>query len=338
MPPSAPQTVEILHPENVGAARRTAQGAAESLGFAAQAGEEIALVVMELATNLLKHAGGGRLVLTPLTVNGRIGLQIESLDRGPGIADIDQALADGYSTSSSLGNGLGAINRLMDELELESSRRGGTHIVCRKWVRTSAISHRSCPLSFGAASRPHPKEEINGDAFVIKLWDGMALAGIIDGVGHGEFARRAAYAARHYIETHFDLPLSDLFRGVGRACRATRGVVMSLARFDWEGQRVALAAVGNVEVRAFNCSPPLRLAVRRGIIGVQTPNPLVTEHPWLPGQILVLHSDGLSTRWQWTDFPELAGESATVIAQRLLRALAKENDDATVMVVRDRER
>ena len=78
-----------------------------------------------------------------------------------------------------------------------------------------------------------------------------ALVGVIDGLGHGQFAHRAAQTARQYVENHFDLPLDQIFRGVGRACRATRGVVMALARFDWGQGRLAFASVGNIAVRVF---------------------------------------------------------------------------------------
>ena len=334
MPPLEPELIEVRHASGVGAARRAARAAAQAAGFAAQACEEIALAATELATNLLKHARGGRLIITRLDEGGRTGLQVESRDTGPGIPDIEQALADGFSTAGSRGDGLGAVNRLMDQLNIQSHRGVGTHIVCRKWVRRHAASLRPCPLAFGAASRPHPKCNVNGDAFVIKQWSENALVGIFDGLGHGQFAYRAAQAARAYVETHFDQPLEEIFRGVGRACRATRGVVMALARFDWDQQNVVFASMGNIEARVFSPHGPLRVGVRRGIIGVHPPNPEITEHPWASDGILVLHSDGVTAHWSWEDFPALAAQPASAIAPALLRALAKDHDDATVLVAR----
>ena len=332
LPP--PQTVEILHPSNVGAARRAAKALAESIGFDPAACEEIALAMTELATNLIKHAQGGKLTLTPLADGGRVGLEIESRDSGPGIADVEQALADRFSTAGTRGTGLGAVNRLMDELDITSGRGRGTRIVCRKWVRQHTGSIRPCPLAFGVATRPRQPGEDNGDAFVVKQWAESALVGVIDGLGHGQFAHRAAQAARQYVESHFDLPLDQIFRGVGRACRATRGVVMALARFDWGQGRLAFASVGNIEVRVFPSSEQFPFSIRRGVIGLNAPNAVVTEHPWPPDHVLVLHSDGLRTHWSWKDFPGLADQPAPALAQEFLRLLAKEEDDATVIVVR----
>jgi hypothetical protein len=133
------------------------------------------------------------------------------------------------------------------------------------------------------------------------------------------------------VESHFDLPLDQIFRGAGRACRATRGVVMALARFDWGQGRLAFASVGNIEARVFPSSEPFPFSIRRGVIGLNAPNAVVTEHPWPPGHVLVLHSDGLRTHWSWKDFPGLADQPAPALAQEFLRLLAKEEDDATVV-------
>jgi len=330
-----PQTLEILHPSNVGTARRAAKALAESIGFDPAACEETALVMTELATNLIKHARGGELTLTPLDDSGRAGLEIGSRDTGPGIADVEQALADRFSTAGTRGSGLGAVNRLMDELDIKSERGRGTRIVCRKWVRQPTASIRPCPLSFGVATRPRHTGADNGDAFVVKQWAESALVGVIDGLGHGQFAHCAAQAARQFVEGHCDRPLDQIFRGTARACRATRGVVMALARFDWGLGRLAFASVGNIEVRVFPHSEPFRFAMRRGVVGLSAPDALVTEHPWPPDHVLVLHTDGLRTHWGWKDFPGVADQPATAIAQELLRLLAKEEDDATVIVVRN---
>ncbi len=195
-------------------------------------------------------------------------------------------------------------------------------------------SFRPCPLAFGVATRPRQPGAVNGDAFVVKQWAESALVGVIDGLGHGQFAHRAAQAARQYVESHFDLPLDQIFRGAARACRATRGVVMALARFDWGRARLAFASVGNIEVRVFPSSEPFHFSIRRGIVGLNAPNAVVTEHPWPPGHLLVLHSDGLRTHWGWKDFPGLASQPAAALAQEFLRRLATKEDDATVIVVR----
>ena len=331
---AATQTVEVRHETALDEARRAARTMAERSGFDSAACEDVALVASELASNLARHAGGGKLVLTVLADGQRRGLQVESLDKGPGIANVEEAMADGFSTAGSLGFGLGVANRLMDELDVQSHREQGTHIVCRKWVRNPVASTRPCPLTAGAASRPHLSFSDNGDAFVIHHWDESLLVGVIDGLGHGQYAHRASRTAWQYVETHFDSPMEDIFRGVGRACRATRGVVMALARFNWGRGRVTFASVGNIEARSRCGAAPSHYAVRRGIIGVSAPRPLVEEYPWDPEDVMVLHYDGLPSHWKWADIAGLADKPAGAIAQDLLRDLGKADDDATVVVVR----
>ena len=96
------QVIPVALASDVHTARRTSKAMASAIGFDATASEEIALAVSELASNLVKHARGGTLTLTPVTDTGREGMQVESRDCGPGIADVEQALTDGFSTAGSL--------------------------------------------------------------------------------------------------------------------------------------------------------------------------------------------------------------------------------------------
>jgi anti-sigma regulatory factor (Ser/Thr protein kinase)/serine/threonine protein phosphatase PrpC len=332
----ASQSMEVSQADDVGTARQATRAIAHALGFGAREREEVAIVVSELASNLLKHAGRGTLTLIPLCKSDRTGIQIECVDNGPGIGDIEQAITDGFSTAGSLGYGLGAVNRLMDDFEIASRGQGGkgTRIVCQRWRSVKNPTVKPCPLDLGAATRPHPAMVQNGDTFILERWGESILVGVIDGVGHGQFAFQAAREARLFVETHFDRPLDALFCGVGRACRGTQGVVMALARFDWGHEKLTFASVGNVESRVFACPQKTNFIVRRGLIGLNAPNPVVTEHRWQPSQVLVMHSDGVSAHWEWGDYPELQDASAASAAQLLLHRLARDNDDATVVVVK----
>ena len=344
-----PEIVEVAHMGDVSRARTAARDLARAIGFNQTASEEIGIAASELGTNLVRHAKGGRLELTVLDEDGRRGLQMESYDAGPGFAEVERALTDGFSTAGSLGYGLGAVHRLMHSCEVTSEAGPGAHIVAKRWLHP-ADEGAPFPLDIGVAGRVHPGSKVSGDAFVAQRRADMALAGVIDGLGHGPYAHRAAMAARHFVETHYDQPLDELFRGVARACRGTRGVVMALARFDarpappplgsssvgepgWH-IRLSFAGIGNIEARALLPTEPLRLDVRRGVLGATAPAPRAASHDWDPRGLLVLHSDGLAASWQWEDFAGLAEQSAGRIAHRMLEVLAKDTDDATVMVIR----
>lgn len=329
----------VIGVESSGQARSAALAAktlAKSIGFSPAASEEIALAASELASNLIKHAGGGDLELSPLESSGNTGIQIVSEDKGPGIVDIERALTDGFSTVGSLGVGLGAVNRLMDTLQFSPGPLGGLRVVCQRWVRMAEPNTPGRRLTFGAATRAYHLLRENGDTFVIRQWGDHALAGIIDGLGHGEFAQRASQAARQYLENHFDQPLESLFQGAGRACRATRGVVMALVRFDLDRSKVTVASVGNIEVRVLGNAQPSRLIVRRGIVGhPSAPKPVSTEHAWGPESFLIMHSDGVHTRWTSEQFLDLAHDAPDALARRLLHSYGRIDDDATVLVARN---
>jgi len=334
----ADNVIVVSRPGDETLAKRQAKAVAAMLGFDAGACEELALVASELASNLLTHAGRGTLTLAPLEVDGRTGLHMEAKDQGPGIPDVEWAMTDGCSTVGSLGGGLGVVNRLMDHLDITSQRGQGTALRCERWVRPPVCGTIPSPLALGAATRVYPGMEWNGDAFVLKQWDGHALVAVVDGLGHGQFAHRAAQAARRYVETHYDQPLPEVFRGVGRACRATRGVVMAIARFAFGPPpapiRLSFASVGNIDARVYGRPEPMHFVVRRGVLGGHAPNPVVLEQPWEPTAVLVLYSDGVSTRWHWNDLAPLLSQPASALAQGLLRAQAKGDDDATVVVVK----
>ncbi len=349
------KVIRIHHGIDVAAAQHAAKEVARSVGFNDQESEEIALVVGELASNQVKHANGGTVTIK-LIQEDSPGVQIEAMDDGPGIENIDQALSDGFSTAGSLGLGLGSINRLMDQVDVQSQPGQGTRITCKRSLRILRQGISPLPLDIGVATRPLLGMSVNGDGFVVKHWQDHALIGVIDGLGHGQFAHLAAEMARQYVETHADQSLDALFRGTARACLATRGVVMALARFEFlenytssgdladsndvlltpaPKPRFFYASIGNIEVRLLGSSEPVFFNLRRGVVGSNTPNVVVTEHSWKKDNILIIHSDGLTTRWHPKNFPNLPLSPASELAQELLNSLSKQDDDATVIVIKN---
>ena len=109
---------------------------------------------------------------------------------------------------------------------------------------------------------------------------------------------------------------------------------MALARFDWAAAHLTFASVGNIEARVVGDPAPSHFIVRRGVIGLNAPKPVVTEHDWSMSNLMIMHSDGLKTSWRWDDFPDSVDRPANAIAETLLRALSRDDDDVTVMVIR----
>lgn len=329
-------TFSISSSKDITILQTKSKSLAKKIGFDENGIEEIALAISELASNLIKHANGGEIKLISLINDAKKGIQIESLDEGPGIADVDLAMTDGFSTKGSLGYGLGTINRMMNEIKIISRQIQckGTHIVCTRWIDKKTLKKKNV-LDVGGASRAHPKMVKNGDAFIIKRWKNKVLVGIIDGLGHGEHAYQASNTALQYVEKYFDQPLLQIILGVEKDCRNTRGVVMALVLFNWEESKLTFASVGNIITRVIGGPKSFGLVVRRGILGRNAQKPIIIERPWEKNYILVMHSDGVSTHWHWDDFSHLINNSARLIAFSILEKLANANDDATVVVVKE---
>ena len=110
-------------------------GMAREMGLADVDRVRIETVISEMAHNLFLHAGGGTITIEPVAANHRQGLRIQAKDTGPGMADVSQALLDGFSTQDSLGIGLGVTKRMMDDVAIRSHPGWGTIVTVTKWVR-----------------------------------------------------------------------------------------------------------------------------------------------------------------------------------------------------------
>src|SRR4051812_41033185 len=132
MPPE--ESIAIAGDADIVTARSRAKDLAESIGFSRTDQTVIAAAVSEIARNVVVHAGTGEIVLRMQQDGRRHGLRIVATDEGPGIADLERALSDGYSTAGSLGVGLPGARRLMDSLEIDSEVGRGTTVTMLKWI------------------------------------------------------------------------------------------------------------------------------------------------------------------------------------------------------------
>jgi anti-sigma regulatory factor (Ser/Thr protein kinase) len=333
MPTITSAQISIGQSFDFGMAQQTAREIMQKLGFAVQPAEDVVLMVTELASNLVRRARRGSLALRLLDTGERVGIEVETEDHGPGRIDPAQAFQAVNPNGGGLETGLETAKRLMDETEISSTAGLGTRILCRRWLHPKANPAIVHPWQIGVATRPFDQSPANGDAFVIHEGNGHLLAGVIDGLGHGELAQQAALAAQSYVQSHYELQLDELFSGVGHACKGTRGVVMALARFE-SPTTITYASLGNVEMRAWSGSERFDFGVQRGFLGAQESHVQVRRHRWEPNWMLVVHSDGLRAQWQWSDFPKLEHAPPQAVANQLLKVLAKEQDDATVITAK----
>ncbi|KPL85421.1 anti-sigma regulatory factor [Herpetosiphon geysericola] len=129
-----PQTQTIAREVDVYIAVSRGRELSRALGFDDVDRTRIEIAILELTRNILAHAERGSLTVREIEANEQRGIEIEASDNGPGIADTDLALRDGYSTKQTLGTGLPGVKRLMDEFEIESQVGVGTVVRARRWL------------------------------------------------------------------------------------------------------------------------------------------------------------------------------------------------------------
>ncbi len=345
-------SLEIKDEAQVGAARRAVRRFAAPLGFSEDELAELDIVVQEIGTNAARYAttGGCLHWTTPLV--DVPGLELFYCDKGPGIYDLDRVVRDGVSTGGSLGGGMGAISRLLDEFEAYSTVRGatqrlvkrrtthGTALFGRKWVAAARARNSSweddtaLSRNTGAWSRPRPGEDVNGDAYCLLHHEDSMLLAVVDGLGHGRGAHEASEVALDSLGQWRGEPLDEILHAAHDALRATRGAVMAAIVLDKKREAFYYAGVGNVETRVFGSAEPVRPIPNNGTLGARMSNVRVWPHRWTQGTTIIMASDGLSATWDIGAYPGLLTKSPQLIAGVLLRDFKRDSDDATVLVVR----
>lgn len=131
------QELSIADEDGIVSARQSARKLAADLGFGVVDQSRIATAVSELARNVIRYATGcrGEVLIRDISADNRVGLEVQVSDTGPGIANIEQVLKDGYTSGSGLGMGLPGTKRLMDEMTIESTFGSGTIVTIRKYRR-----------------------------------------------------------------------------------------------------------------------------------------------------------------------------------------------------------
>jgi anti-sigma regulatory factor (Ser/Thr protein kinase) len=328
-------SIPVTEPSQVGEARRAAARLAEELGFDEASAGRAALVVTELGTNLARHAQGGRLLIGCRHAGTTPALEVLSTDQGPGMADVDRCLRDGFSSGSTPGTGLGAVRRLADEFSVFSSAGHGTVVLARLRVPAPHGTPPPPTAAFEVAGLciAAPGETVSGDGWGFRIDAHQASLMVADGLGHGPVAAEASDAALSTFASATGRP-SQVLERAHQQMRHTRGAAIALASLDAAANRIAFAGVGNIVGRLVSGVEDRTLLSQHGTVGLQIRRLADVEYEWPAHSLLVLHSDGITSRWTFTDTGGLLQCDPAVIAAWLIREHFRGRDDATVVVVR----
>lgn len=331
--------IVIDEASQIGGARRAAVSLAHNHGLGEDAIGRLAIIVTEAATNIVRHATRGVIVLRGLATATKPMIEMLALDKGPGISDIARALGDGFSTSGTAGQGLGAIQRLASLFQIYSPRTrvSGTAILARVGdAGPRSTRERQAPSlddRLGVVCVPMRGEVECGDAWCAVVDRNRIAAMVVDGLGHGPDAAHAAAIATTTFGTLTADPPATMLRAIDGGMRGTRGAALSAAVIDETANAVAFCGVGNVDGRVLTDDRTEHLIPQNGIVGNALPTLRPTAATWSAGSRMVMHSDGVSARWQLGAYPGLMNAHPAIMAGVIYRDFGRARDDATILVL-----
>ncbi|WP_027171747.1 ATP-binding SpoIIE family protein phosphatase [Methylobacterium sp. 10] len=329
------ERVTVTETSQVAEARRRAVAVAQTNGFDETAAGRVAIVVTELATNIVKYGVPGEILVGTYDDSTGAGLEILALDKGPGFTDLGSAMRDGHSTGGSAGEGLGAVRRLSDAFDIATRPGSGTAVIARLSGshRAAATALTDLP-AYGAVTVPLRGEIANGDACGIRKRADGWTAIVADGLGHGPEAAKASEEAMRVFVRHWDAAPGAILTAVHAGLRHTRGGAVSVARYDRDVGILTFAGVGNVGGAVVAATVTKRTVSLAGTAGHAARRIQEFVYPMRPDDLFVLCSDGIATGWTLDAYPGIAAAHPSLVAGLIYRDFARARDDATVLVVR----
>jgi anti-sigma regulatory factor (Ser/Thr protein kinase) len=322
--------------------RRAALLLAQRLGYGEVRAGQVGIVVSELATNLAKHAKGGEILLRSLGDERMpcepVGIEVLAIDSGPGMRDEALSRRDGYSTTGTLGHGLGAIERQAHLFDIYTQPTG-TVAVARIWRDEMPDAVRQPRYEVGAVRVSKIGEDISGDDWTWSARDDRLALVVADGLGHGLAAYDASHAAVGIFRRHTEESPQEIVTRIHAGLRASRGAAVAAAAIDIERGVLRYCGLGNIgSVILLATGGRQSLVSQNGTAGHTATRIQEFNYPMPRESVLVMHSDGLGTRWDLSGHPGLRTCHPSVIAGVLYRDASRRRDDVTVVVVKERRR
>jgi len=294
---------------------------------------QIGIIVTEAAANIAAHATQGEMLLCPWGIDGSSGIDILALDNGQGIKDVGRSFEDGFSTAGTAGQGLGAMSRLSSFIQIYTTQGRGTALFARVLKDLSPIEDEDV-LPLGAICLPISGESVCGDAWSMSEGKTRSIYIVADGLGHGPSAAEASREAVRIFDEFSHLSPARILAEVHGALGKTRGAAVSVAEVEHEKGLINFAGIGNVAGAILRNGKSRTMVSMNGTVGHTIGKIQQFSYPWEQNSALLLHSDGLGTRWNLDQYPGLSARHPSLIAGVLYRDFCRKRDDVTILVTR----
>lgn len=303
-------------------------------GFSDKRTSAIDIVVAEMASNLVKHGGGGEILVRMYSDDSNPYIELISIDNGPGMADPQRMMEDGVSTANTLGHGLGTIKRMSDFFQLYSLKDWGTILLSRVYKNEQPRTRKKPLAEIRQLVIAKPGEKVSGDGAYCDLNENRLRLFLGDGLGHGPEAHLAVQQAIAALAaSNEDAPV-DILRQLNIAVKKTRGLVGTAVVYDIKDKCWRVCGIGNIATRVHavvtkNCMS------YNGIIGMNIPNTLnEQEIKSERGQVVIMCSDGIKTRWELQKYVGIFRYDLSILAAVIYKDFARRTDDMSVLACR----
>ena len=341
---------DVLAAADVRGVSRAAAALGRRAGLGDPRAAEIAHAVDALAEMFCRHATGGQIALRRVWRAGVPGLEVVAIDRGPGCSDLPDVLCCPGGAAAAARD-FGAVAEFASWYDGYSLPGRGTTVTVQFWPRGTNLGS---PTPATGIARAIPGERASGDKFAVVLRADGPLVLVADGLGHGPLAAVAAAAAvdafYEAVAEHGHDPAgvtggevaddpAAVVEWIHQAIAHTRGAAIAVAKLLPAAGLVRFAGLGNIAAAVID-PPGTGQAGRTGMIsqpgvaGHQRRAVCEFTYPIAAESIVVLHSDGVTDRWDLAAYPGLADHGPLVIATTLLRDAGVRLDDACVVVAR----
>lgn len=324
--------VNVTDSSSVGECRRVANALSRLARLSETMAGKAAIIATEVANNIVKHAGGrGELLMRELNFPFQ-GLEILGIDHGPGMISVNACSADGFSTSGTPGTGLGAIQRLATFSDIYSVPGKGTLVLAQVTQQETTPLRRSSTV--GGVCLPYPGQPYYGDTWRASQRDGADWILVADGLGHGQTAQTAADTAAEIFNAAREDNPAMILQLIHDALRSTRGAAAAVLKYDPLRGIISYSGVGNIAAAIVDDRGIKHLVSHNGTLGAEARKFQQFDQPVAPDGLVILHSDGLSSRWEFQTFPGIRERHPSMTAGYLYSRFKRGRDDVTVVAMR----
>lgn len=304
-------------------------------GFSEKKTAEVDIVVAEMTSNLIKHAEGGEILVRVVKEGKYDAVELIAIDNGLGMTDPQKMIEDGMSTANTLGHGLGSMKRMSDVFQVYSLKGWGTIVLSRIYKQNL---HGKVPVAKAEVRSvvvPKPGEELSGDCYYYDLTDEALRIFVGDGLGHGPDAHHAVKEAIKAFKVTRETEPVEILRGLHYAVRKTRGLVGTVATFNFNEKKWRVCGIGNIATRMQNGLLVRNYIAYNGIVGMNIPNTMKDQEiDHVKAQLIIMCSDGIRTRWDINKYTSILKYDLSILAAAIYKDHARRTDDMSVVIGR----